>query len=161
MHRSKQPLHHPNLRVERWQRRWIFGVLLLSFASGAAWLVARYFLRSAGQFGESVNPIEPYAIKTHGAAAMLVLFFAGTLLNGHVRRALKAQRNRASGWMMIVTLLVLVLTGFGLYYLAGESDRAVWSAIHWIVGLVASANFIAHLLVGRATRPEKATSGRH
>ena len=152
MHRSKSHVHHPNLRIERWHRHWVFGSLFVVFASGTAWLVARFFLRSASQFGESIHPLEPYAIKIHGAAAMLLLFFVGTLLNGHIRRALKARRNLATGWTMIVTLALLVLTGFGLYYLAGEGDRTLWSGMHWIVGLIASTAFIVHLLVGRATR---------
>ena len=124
-------------------------------ASGGAWLIARYFLRSAGQFGETVHPIEPWAIKLHGAAAMLMLFFLGTLLNGHVRSALKSGRNLMSGWSMITLFALLILSGFALYYVAGESDRPVWSQLHWIGGLALAVGIVVHIVLGRRTRPQR------
>ncbi len=146
---------HINLRMERWHRRWIYISCALLVASGLAWLIARYFLRSAGQFGETVHPIEPWAIKLHGAAAMLMLFFLGTLLNGHVRRALKSGRNLVSGWSMVAMFALLILTGFGLYYVAGESDRPVWSSVHWIVGIALALGIVVHIAWGRRTRPQQ------
>lgn len=73
-------------------------------------------------------------------------------MNSHIRRALKAGRNLVSGWIMLVTMTLLTLTGFGLYYLAGESDRPVWSRIHWSVGLGLVVLIVIHVLVGRASR---------
>jgi hypothetical protein len=35
---------------------------------------------------------------------------------------------------MTATLSMLTLTGYGLYYMAGESDRPVWSLLQWSVG---------------------------
>ncbi|WP_295998776.1 DUF4405 domain-containing protein [Rugamonas sp.] len=140
---------HVNLRVERWHRRWIYASAAVLLLSGSAWLVARYFLRPAGQFGETVHPLEPWAMKLHGAAAMAMLFFLGSLLNVHVRRAIRAGRNLVSGWAMIAAMAVLTATGFGLYYLAGESDRPLWSALHWVVGLAAGALFVLHVQLGR------------
>lgn len=144
--------HHINLRLERWHRRCIYASCLALLLSGAAWLVARYFLRPVGQFGESMHPLEPWAMKAHGAAMMAMLFFLGSLMNSHIRRALKAKRNLASGWSMIGAMMLLTVTGFGLYYLAGESNRMVWSSIHWAVGLGLAVLVIAHVGIGRASR---------
>jgi hypothetical protein len=144
--------HHINLRLERWHRRCIYASCLLLLLSGAAWLVARYFLRPVGQFGEAISPIEPWAMKVHGAAMMVMLFFLGSLMNSHIRRALKARRNLASGWSMIGVMVLLTVTGFGLYYLAGESNRPVWSSVHWAMGLGLPVLVIAHVLIGRASR---------
>ena len=144
--------HHINLRIERWHRRCVYASILLLLASGAAWLVASYFLRPVGQFGPTIHPIEPWAMKVHGGAAMIMLFFLGSLMNSHIRRALKAGRNLVSGWSMIVMLLMLIATGFGLYYLAGENDRPVWSLVHWVIGLAIAAGFIVHIRLGRASR---------
>lgn len=143
---------HINLRLERWHRRCIYTSFLVLLLSGAAWLAARYFMRPVGQFGETIHPIEPWAMKLHGAATMAMLFFMGSLMNNHIRRALRSGRNLVSGWMMLVTMLLLTLTGFGLYYLASESDRPLWSRIHWIVGLGLVVLIIAHVQVGRASR---------
>ena len=142
---------HINLRLERWHRRCVHAVGAALLLSGLAWLLARYFMRPVSQFGESIHPLEPWAMKVHGGAAMLTLFFLGSLMNGHIRRALNAQRNLASGWAMIGTLAMLVATGFGLYYIAGESDRPLWSVMHWVPGLALGLLFALHIALGRRT----------
>ena len=138
-----------SFKLERWQRRSVYATWLLLLASGVLWLVLRWFLRPMTEFGESVHPLEPWSMKLHGAAAMAALFFIGSILHLHIRRALKAGRNAATGWAMIGVLAFLVLTGYGLYYLAGEADRPVWSVLHWAVGLAAAVLSVLHVVVGR------------
>jgi hypothetical protein len=141
--------HRLSFRLERWQRRGIYASGALLLLSGLAWLVARYFMRPVSEFGETVHPLEPWAMKLHGAAAMAFLFLVGGLVQLHIRRALRAGRNLVTGWAMIGTLLLLVFTGYGLYYVAGESDRPVWSALHWIVGLGTGVLLVLHIVIGR------------
>lgn len=138
-----------SFKLERWHRRAIYATGAVLLASGIAWLVLRYFLRPVSEFGETVNPFEPWAMKLHGLAAMVALFFLGSLIHVHIRRALKSGRNLVTGWAMIATLLLLALTGYGLYYVAGEADRPLWSAVHWIVGLAVALLFVLHIVVGR------------
>lgn len=150
-----QPHHHRphiNLRLERWHRRSIYASLLLLLSSGSVWLIVRYFMRPVGQFGATIHPLEPWAMRLHGGAAMLVLFFLGSLMNAHIRRAIKAGRNLASGLSLLSLIVVLVVSGFGLYYLADEDSRKLWSLSHWIIGLAAAATFILHLLIGQRQR---------
>lgn len=146
--------HAPvNLRLERWHRRCVYASVALLTASGAAWLLARYCLRPVSQFGATIHPLEPWAMKLHGAAAMAMLFFLGSLMNAHIRRALKAGRNLPTGCSLIAAMLLMIVSGFGLYYLAGETDRPVWSLLHWGGGLAGTALFVSHILLGRrATR---------
>jgi cytochrome b561 len=146
--------HRVGFRLERWHRRAIYSTGAVLLLSGVAWLVLRYFLRPASEFGETINPFEPWAMKLHGAAAMVTLFFVGSLVHVHVRRALKHGRNLATGWSMIGSLLFLVLTGYGLYYVAGESDRPVWSALHWVVGIAVAVLFVLHIVIGRRSVAE-------
>lgn len=141
--------HHIRFRLERWHRFCVYGVLAALLASGAAWLIARYFMRPVSQFGETIHPLEPWAMKLHGAAAMAALFFVGSLLHLHIRRALKAGRNLVTGWSMMATLLFLAVTGYGLYYIAGEADRPVWSLLHWTIGLAGALLFVLHIVIGR------------
>ncbi|MFC5474783.1 DUF4405 domain-containing protein [Paraherbaspirillum soli] len=156
MRHLKNTLHRPTLRpqlsrfrLERWHRFWVYGTFGGLVLTGALWLVAHYFLRSAGEFGEAVNPLEPWSMKLHGAAAMVALFFIGSLLNSHIRRAHSARRNRASGWVMVALLALLTLSGYALYYIASESSRPLWSAGHWILGLVFPALLVLHITLGR------------
>lgn len=150
--KAAHALHHINLRLERWHRRCIYASAALVSASGAAWLVARYFLRRAGEFGEVVHPIEPWAMKLHGGAAMIMLFFLGSLMNSHIRRALRSRRNLVSGWSMIGSMLWLIASGFGLYYLADETTRPLWSLFHWAVGLGLPLLMLVHVLAGQVSR---------
>jgi len=137
------------MRLERWHRYSIYGVCVWLWATGVLWLAAHYLLRAPSAFGESVSPLEPWSMKLHGGGAMLALFFVGSLLNNHIRRALRARRNRASGWAMIAMLGALALSGYGLYYIAGEESRPLWSTIHWIIGLGFAALLVLHVVMGR------------
>jgi len=150
--KRRHDIPHVNLRIERWHRASIYGVVLLLTATGIAWLLAHYFLRRAGEFGETIHPIEPLSMKLHGAAAMAMLFFAGSVMNSHIRRALRAGRNLTQGWSLLVALALLALSGYGLWYLAGEQSRVVWSVTHWVVGLIFPGLLIWHIAHGRRLR---------
>jgi hypothetical protein len=160
MRNPKPTLHHPSrvralpgLRIERWLRRAVYLSVLLLTVSGLAWVGAHYFLRPQGAFGERVvSPLEPWSMKLHGGAAMLLLFFVGSILQVHIRRALRSGRNRVSGWSMIGLLGVLAVSGYGLYYVAEETSRPLWSLMHWVVGGVLAPLLVAHVLIGRRSR---------
>lgn len=159
MQLPKHSLHRPSrvaipasLQLERWQRRAIYLSVLLLTLSGAVWLAAHYFFRPVGQFGETVSPLEPWSMKLHGAAAIALFFLLGSILNGHIRRALRSQRNRLSGWSMVGLLSALTLSGYGLYYLASEPTRPLWSFMHWIPGCALIALLVSHVFVGRRSR---------
>jgi len=137
------------LKLERWHRRSIYATGMLLLLSGAGWLLFHFFLRPVSAFGDAVSPVEPWAMKLHGAAAMASLFFVGSLLHLHIRRALRAGRNTLTGWAMVATLALLTVTGYGLYYVAGEADRPLWSLLHWAAGLLVAALLVLHIQVGR------------
>lgn len=150
-HPSRPPRHpRPGPRLERWHRRALYAVFGWLLASGVLWLVARYLLPApAGEFGETVHPLLPWSMKLHGAGAMAALFLVGSLLNEHIRRAHQMRRNRRSGWALIALLLALTVSGYGLYYLAGEHSRPLWSAVHWIIGLLLPGMLALHVVLGR------------
>ena len=158
MSAPRQSLHHPshrpaasNLRIERWQRRALYASVALLTLSGLVWIFAHYFWRPVTQFGEGVSPLEPLSMKLHGAAAIALFFFVGSILNGHIRRALKTRRNRLTGWSMAALLTVLTLSGYALYYLASENSRSLWSLVHWIPGCLLALALALHVRVGRRT----------
>jgi len=151
-HRKSGAQRHVNVRLERWHRRCIYGVAGWLTATGLLWLLAHYLLRPAGEFGEGVHPLEPWSMKLHGAGAMVALFFIGSLMNSHIRRALKGGRNLVSGWSMIGLLSALILSGYALYYVASEQSRPIWSAAHWIIGLALPLLLFLHIALGRASK---------
>lgn len=152
----KPSLRHPSrssaslsLKLERWQRRTLYACLVTLAASGLLWLAAHYWWRPVTQFGEGISPFEPWSMKLHGAATMLFLFLLGAMLNTHIRRAIRNRRNLPSGWVVIGMITSLTISGYGLYYLAGESARPLWSNLHWIIGILFIVGLVTHIVVGR------------
>lgn len=134
-------------------KSWLYSSLILIYVSGVAWACLHYFVRTAGEFGDQPNPAEPWSLKLHGAAAMVLLVILGTLLPGHVRLAWHARRNRPNGIALVAFLLFLVVTGYGLYYFGNERLRSWTSWSHLAVGLVLPAKLILHIWVGRRSAP--------
>jgi hypothetical protein len=122
--------------------------------SGALFLFGPSLWPAASPFGEQSHPVRSWSMKLHGAAAMAFLVLFGGLLQGHIRRALRSRRNLLLGWSMLATNLVLVVTGYGLYYFTGENVREACSSVHWLVGFALAAVFLAHVEVGRRAGPD-------
>lgn len=147
---------HVNLRLERWHRHALYAVVAALTASGMLWLAAHYFLRSPGEFGVAVHPIEPWSMKLHGAAALAMMFFVGSVMNSHVRRAFRAASNLVAGCSLIAVLTLLTVTGYGLWYVAGETSRETWSLLHWAPGLAFPLILLWHIRRGRQARRQQA-----
>jgi hypothetical protein len=153
-------MRHPrpdSIRLKRLQRYFLYAVLALVFLSGVTWAYWNYLVASPGDFEMSAKA---WAMKIHGAAAMAVLVLIGMLLNAHVRFAWRAGRNRANGSVFLSAFAVLIITGYGLYYLGGERLRAWTSWIHLAIGLVLPILLLIHIFLGRRTRPTVRSSTR-
>jgi hypothetical protein len=127
----------------------LHGVFALLFLSGAAWAYWNNLVPSPGDFEISAKA---WAMKIHGAAAMAILVVVGMLLSSHVRFAWRARRNRANGSVFLSVLVILTVTGYGLYYAGGESLRSWASWIHLTVGLALPLLLILHIRLGKRTR---------
>jgi hypothetical protein len=153
-HRAKSAAH-VNLRMERWHRRSLYAAVIALTASGMLWLTGHYFLRSPGEFGPTIHPLEPWSMRLHGAAALTMMFFVGSVLNGHIRRAWRAASNLTAGCSLIAVITLLTVTGYCLWYVAGESSRGTWSIIHWVLGLSFPQLLIWHIVRGRRSRRQQ------
>ncbi len=140
-------------------RRCAYAALLLLFGSGLAHWVLHDWFQHQGEFGPEPNPLEPLMLKLHGAAAMLGLAVLGSLVSTHIHRFWRLQRNRSAGGVFLVAALLLVLSGYGLYYFGGEQARALCRQVHIVIGLMALPAFFAHLWRGRALRRHPRAGG--
>ena len=154
-HHRNRAAAHVNLRLERWHRHALYAVVIALAGSGMLWLAAHYFLRSQGEFGVAVHPLEPWSMKLHGAAALAMMFFAGSVMNSHIRRAFRAASNLAAGGSLVAVLALLTLTGYGLWYVAGETSHATWSIMHWVPGLAFPLLLLWHIRCGRRARRQQ------
>jgi hypothetical protein len=147
--------------LSRRHQAWIYVTFGVLFFSGALWLAAHFALRGKGEFGETMSPLEPWSLKLHGAAAMLFLVLLGTLLPVHVRRAWNGRKARAQGALLLSLNGVLIVSGYALYYLAGEESRWIVSPLHWVVGLLLPVSLAWHVWEGRRLRGRKSARRRH
>ena len=138
--------------LERWHRWAVYGSLAALTASGLIWLLLHHFARLPGAFVDRPHWLEPWSLKLHGLAAFVSLFFAGSLLNSHMRRAWQLRRNRASGAWTAAVFLILTLSAYLLYYGGGESMHSLVSLAHWLVGLALVPLFVVHIWLGRSPR---------
>lgn len=141
------------IRLTRGRKLGVYAVALGLWASGAAWLVAHYWLVRQGEFGPETSPIEPWMLDLHGGFAMLALWFMGLLWGVHVLKGWEARRGRWSGGLLLGLLGSLVATGYCLYYVGDETWRGWASLGHWVVGLALLPLFLWHRFAKKRRRP--------
>jgi hypothetical protein len=115
-----------NERARLWA---LAGVLLLLGTTGALWL-RLHFARG----DDLPGPAEAWCLKLHGGLALISLVLVGAVFDGHVVKGLKGTANRSPGILLFGALVLLGVTGYGLYYFDGDALRSVTAWTHRIVG---------------------------
>ena len=70
----------------------------------------------------------------------------------HVAPNWRRHHRRMSGIVSVALLLLLVGSGYLLYYVADERWRLSTSTLHWVLGLAALVPFLVHLFSNRTHR---------
>ena len=126
-------------KMPLWQRCSFWVLMGVCCMSGFSYLIGT----------ELLNPPSIYAsrqvITTHGISACLTVFLFGTISMGHIRLGWILRKNKTTGIGNIVTLILMILTGLGLYY-GSEEIRDLAVLLHWISGLGFLAVLTLHLV---------------
>jgi hypothetical protein len=124
-------------------RRTIYFVCTLLWLSGCVWLVAHFAFPTATDFGPAPNPWEPVILRIHGWLAVGGVFLLGWITAGHISDRWRMSRNRVSGFSLAGFAVLLVSSGYALYY---TTDRFhdVASTLHEVLGVVAIACALIH-----------------
>jgi hypothetical protein len=138
--------HRPTARLTPRRRSAVHVVGAGLWLSGAAWLLFHFFVRGNGEFGATTHPLEPWALKLHGAFAFATLFVCGLLWGIHIVNGWSTRLRRGTGGALLGVLAWLALSGYLLYYLGDEQLRAATSLLHWTIGLALPLAFLAHRL---------------
>jgi hypothetical protein len=133
------------------QKRSLYGVLCLLWASGVAWLLCQY---TGGEIYVG-SPPQTWSLKIHGAAAMAFLVVMGALLPVHARVAWNQKRNRMAGATLLGLNAFLTLTGWMLYYIGSDTSRPWISGLHWSIGLGLPLFIYLHIYFARRYPADK------
>ena len=139
------------MRLESRFRSALYAAFAILTVTGVAWLLADW----------CKDPLDPdpwqgiaaTMLMLHGGAAMAALMLLGALVQTHIRRAWRSGRNRLTGPVMITVIALLIATAFGLYYAGSETLRPWISDLHIVVGIALPAGLLAHVWLGRRSRP--------
>jgi hypothetical protein len=137
------------VRLADWHRSAVYVVVALVTASGAGWLVCHYLLAPASEDGPLPHPLEGFWLSLHGVTATLAVFAFGSLLTIHMVRAWALRRSRGGGALLTGALLLLTLSGLGLYYVGDEAWREALGLGHWLLGIALPAILVLHVWLGR------------
>jgi len=143
------------MRLSHGHLRWVYATGIALFASGGLWLLFHYFVQVPGELGERPHALEAWWLRVHGAAAMLMLAVLGSLLPIHVRRGWHQRKNLVAGICLSALALLLIISGYALYYFGSEETRPWISVFHWVLGLGAPLLLVWHIVSGRRAQSAK------
>ena len=136
-------LHFPS----RW-RLGLGALLAWSWLTGVSFFALHRWFQVEGDFGPEKHPLEPWLIKAHGAGAFLSLMVFGYLLASHIPTGWRSKRSRKGGIVLVAALSLMVLTGYGLYYLGDEDWRATTAWMHLGIGSLFPCLLALHIISG-------------
>jgi hypothetical protein len=131
------------VRLPRVLRATLYAVGALLWASGAVWLVLHYVFPQSTAFGPLPNPWEAPLMRAHGLIAVCAVFLIGWMMAAHVTVRWVSERNRRSGLVLAGAALLLIFSGYALYYTTGSPHDAAAFA-HEAIGVLAPTAALAH-----------------
>ena len=134
-------------------RRAIYFVCTLLWVSGCVWLVVHFAFPTATDFGPAPNPWEPVILRIHGWSAVVGVFLLGWVTAGHISDRWRRSRNRVSGFSLAGFAVLLVLSGYALYYTTDRFHDGA-AILHEVLGVVAIAFALTHWWRNAAFRSE-------
>ena len=124
-------------------RTTVYGVGTLLFLSGAVWLVLHYVFPQSTAFGALPNPWEAPLMRVHGLIAVCAVFLIGWMTAAHVTVRWPSPRNRRSGLLLGGSALLLIFSGYALYYTTGSPHDAA-AVAHEAIGVLSPLAALAH-----------------
>lgn len=140
------------------QRWFIYGVLGGLWLSGCAWLVLDQFFKRPGQFGFAPSPWQPPLLLLHGVVAIFGMYLLGWVTARHVVRWWPGRLRRRSGATLTLFLLLLVTSGFALFFLSDDRWQRFTAVSHDLLGVAVTVFGVQHWFFARRRDMRNAAS---
>lgn len=124
-------------------------LFFLQFLSGIIWLILHYFFAKETDFTTIPSPNEARTLAIHGLIAPFFIFVLGVIYPTHMSRSFKAQKNVTSGLIFFIFFIVIIISGYLLYYIANDKIREIFSLSHSFLGALLLPILVAHLFLGK------------
>lgn len=113
--------------MPRWQRWTFYFGMGNCCLSGVSYLLGQAFFMASQILGHRS------VLTLHGISASIATFILGTLFIGHIRIGWALGRNKITGLGNLVFLVLLIISGWCLYY-GTEEMRDETVLMHWCLG---------------------------
>lgn len=124
----------------------IYGIFLLAWGSGLMFFVLKTWFVMEGDFGPIKHAWQYPSLQIHGAAAFLMMITYGFLLGTHVYHAWKVKPLRIFGLLLMALPILLMISGYALYYIAEDIARDLVGYFHLAIGFSLPFVLIGHIL---------------
>lgn len=134
-------------RLSRAQRRTLYASAAALVLTGVMWLSVHQLAwpaMSRASMEGLPSPWEPWLMKLHGAAMMVMLFMIGRISSTHVMRGLRLHWRVRDGIGLLVGAGLLALTGYSLYYLIPDDWRDANGWVHAAIGILWTVTLLWH-----------------
>ena len=121
----------------------LVGLLLISFVTGLGLWYIHELRESQSELPAWTNGCRI----VHGIVNPAICVLFGFLWFNHIRGGWKMRVNRPSGTTLTVSIILLIISGAGLYY--SDEARHFWFTLHLIPGLLLAFILPAHWFAAR------------
>ncbi|MDE2026913.1 MAG: hypothetical protein KGJ11_00050 [Candidatus Omnitrophica bacterium] len=132
--------------VGPFKKKMLYLASVTLWVTGAIWLYLQYCVKTTDEIGS--HPKQTLLLQIHGAAAMGFLIVLGAVLF-HVKPGWRQKHQRSSGLSLITPCVILIISGWGLYYLGDEYWRNWTSIIHCVLGVLLPGFILFHVINAR------------
>jgi hypothetical protein len=141
----------PRAPMTRGLRATVLAAGALLWLTGALWLGAHFAFPQRNEFGALPNPWEAPLMRVHGLISVAAVFLFGWIGAGHILPRWSAAAQRVSGLWLGGCAIVLVVSGYALYYTTDPLHTGA-AVLHEALGLLAIVAAGAHWRRIRAAR---------
>ena len=117
---------------------WVSGVLFYA--------LDKWFI-SEGDYGPVKHSWQYPTLQVHAAVSFFIIIGFGHMLGAHIPRMWRLKHKYKTGVALIIFLVFLILTTYGLYYIAHPYAREVIANMHFIMGLALPAILAIHIFL--------------
>lgn len=148
--------------MKHWHRTLIYCLSALLFVSGWIWLLAHWWplniFRTATdtaaqpEFFPLALKVKYWSIRAHALIALVVLIAFGSLIVSHMVVRWQRHQHRGSGGLNAMTVIVLIVTSYLLWY-GSEGLVRDWASIaHYVLGSALPITLLTHVHIERFKR---------